>query len=108
MPTHTHSADSCLLAYIHFPGSHEVWLDLIHVSRRSTSYHYRGIVWNRPAQRFGNDLCRDPDGNQCYIAPLSRHHKPGWIHNKPLQIAAQAQQRYQLWLNHQLSRESQL
>lgn len=89
--------DRELVAYIKREGTDEVVIDIVEISRKSTSYHYNGIVWNRVYPSWMTDDCVDPDGNKCKISPLNRHGVPGWVDESTLRVESRAKERYDLW-----------
>ncbi|TGG95478.1 hypothetical protein E4656_03380 [Natronospirillum operosum] len=90
--------DRRLLAYIQYEGSSEVCIDIVEISRRSTSFHYQGIAWNRPPNFIGQDNCTDAHGNKCRIAPLNRNHTPVWAESADVVVNDNAKGHYHLWL----------
>lgn len=90
--------DRKLLAYIQHPGSSEVCIDIVEISKKSTSFHYQGIAWKRPPNFIGQDKCTDAHGNQCRIAPLNRHVTPAWARDVDVVVKDNARDRYDRWL----------
>lgn len=74
-------------------------VDIVEISRKGTSFHYQGAVWNKSALSLGADHCTDPLGNKCRIAPLSRHCSPAWTKNSRVIVKETAKERYNLWLS---------
>ncbi|MCX2834644.1 hypothetical protein [Microbulbifer thermotolerans] len=97
--------DRKLLAYIKPEGSEEVFIDIVEISRRSTSFHYKGIVWNRSPLVMGAGNCTDPHGNKCKIFPLNRHYTPSWAVDAKVIIKESAKERYNLWLSREIKSE---
>lgn len=93
----TKDVDRRLLAYIQYDESTEVFIDIVEISRRSTSFHYKGTAWRRPYIAFGNAYCTNAKGKKCRISPLSRHGRPSWVNDALVEVKEAAKERYELW-----------
>jgi len=96
--------DRQLLAYIKFENSEDVFIDVIEVSKKGSSYHYLNTAWNRSLPTLGSENCTNPHGNKCKISPLNRNYTPSWASEFNVIIKEAARKRYEAWLSKSLKR----
>ena len=92
-----------LLAYIHSendPKGPSVTIDLVEVSKKGSSYHYKGSVFNR-VWPFFSGKCESQTGELLEIVPLSRRYSPFWSDASAVMVQEKAKARYEQWMANQ-------
>ncbi len=94
--------DNRLVAYIEFDND-EPYIDIVHISKKGTSFYYAGCWWARSSVL--SDYCTNAEGEKLKINPLSHSYNPYKNFYGEIKVKEAAKERYTHWLQGQIKSE---
>ena len=92
-----------MLVYIQKEVTGSVFIDVVETTKNGHSYKLNGDIWNRGANVFGRENCKNQHGVEWKIIPLRRDHTPAWVIVTNVIVCPDAKERYNLWLKRSLN-----